>query len=104
MEGPGGSSGEANIHAGWRMALAQRAAQAYARNEQLAALAVAGSVGTGLADRFSDLELDCYWLSPPSDRDRTGPIDTLGGELEALGLTTTTTRSGAGLPAGRTRP
>jgi hypothetical protein len=84
VERPGGSSGEASIHAAWRMALAHRAAQAYVRNEQLAALVVAGSVGTGLADRFSDLELDCYWFSPPSDRDRTGPIHALGGELEAL--------------------
>jgi hypothetical protein len=63
------------------MAVAERAAAAYAGNEKLAALAVAGSVGAGLADRFSDLELDCYWSSPPSDADRTGPIGALGGEL-----------------------
>jgi hypothetical protein len=63
------------------MAVAERAATAYAGNRKLAALAVAGSVGGGLADRFSDLELDCYWSSPPSDADRTGPIGTLGGEL-----------------------
>jgi hypothetical protein len=31
--------------------------RAYASNDKLAALTVAGSVGTGLADRFSDLEL-----------------------------------------------
>jgi Domain of unknown function (DUF4037) len=84
VEEPGGESGSVNVHAAWRMALAERAAQAYARNEQLAALAVAGSVGTGLADRFSDLELDCYWFSPPGDLDRTGPIHMLGGELKAL--------------------
>ena len=47
--------------------MAERAAQAYAGNGKLAALAVAGSVGAGLADRFSDLELDCYWSSPPGD-------------------------------------
>ena len=84
MERPGGESSEVNVHVAWRMALAERAAQAYGRNEQLAALAVAGSVGAGLADRFSDLELDCYWFCPPSDLDRTGPIDMLGGELRAL--------------------
>src|SRR5439155_18435609 len=66
------------------MAQAATAARAYQPNPKLAALVVAGSVGTGLADRFSDLELDCYWFSPPSDRDRTGPIHALGGELEAL--------------------
>jgi hypothetical protein len=66
------------------MAVAERAAAAYAGNEKLAALAVAGSVGAGLADRFSDLELDCYWSSPPGGADRTGPIGALGGELTAL--------------------
>lgn len=63
------------------MAVAERAAAVYAGNRKLAALAVAGSVGAGLADRFSDLELDCYWSSPPANADRTGPISALGGEL-----------------------
>ena len=84
MERPGGESGEANIHAAWRLALAKTAAREYARNGQLAALAVAGSVGTGLADRFSDLELDCYWFSAPGELDRTGPIQALGGDLTAV--------------------
>jgi hypothetical protein len=59
-------------------------ARAYASNDKLAALTVAGSVGTGLADRFSDLELDCYWFDPPGDLDRSGPVHVLGGELQAL--------------------
>lgn len=73
-----------NVHAAWRMAVARTAAAAYTRNPKLAALTVAGSVGAGLADRFSDLELDCYWSAGPSDRDRTGPIEALGGSLTAL--------------------
>jgi hypothetical protein len=81
---PGGESGDANVHAAWRLALAELAARAYAANEKLAALTVAGSVGTGLADRFSDLELDCYWFDPPGDLDRSGPVHVLGGELEVL--------------------
>jgi hypothetical protein len=81
---PDGESGEANVHAAWRLALAEQAARAYASNEKLAALTAAGSVGTGLADRFSDLELDCYWFDPPGDLDRSGPVHVLGGELEAL--------------------
>lgn len=81
---PDGESGEANVHARWRLALAEHAARAYASNDKLAALTVAGSVGTGLADRFSDLELDCYWVDPPGDLDRSGPVHVLGGELEAL--------------------
>lgn len=77
-------SGEANVHAAWRLALAEQAGRAYASNQKLAALTVAGSVGTGLADRFSDLESDCYWFDPPGDLDRSGPVHALGGELEAL--------------------
>jgi len=84
VAGPGGEASQANVHAAWRMALAGQAAEAYAGNAKLAALAVAGSVGSGLADRFSDLELDCYWFSAPGDLDRTAPVDALGGELKHL--------------------
>jgi Domain of unknown function (DUF4037) len=77
-------SREDNVHAAWRLEEAKRAARAYGSNQKLAALAVAGSVGTGLADRFSDLELDCYWLAPPNDLDRLGPIRALGGESEVI--------------------
>jgi hypothetical protein len=41
-------------------------------SRNLAALAVAGSVGARIADRFSDLELDCYWAHPPAGR---GPFE-----------------------------
>jgi len=61
---------EGNVHAAWRMAVAERAAGVYAGNRNLAALAVAGSVGAGTADRFSDLELACYWVGPPAAADR----------------------------------
>src|SRR5215470_7583576 len=80
----GSGPGQANAHAAWRMALARRAAQAYARNGKLAAMTVAGSVGSGLADRFSDLELDCYWRGAPGDQDRLGPVSELGGALTSL--------------------
>ncbi len=74
-----------NVHAAWRMAVARRAvATGYATNPNVAALAVAGSVGAGVADRFSDLELDCYWLRPPADAERLAPARSLGGELTAL--------------------
>jgi len=64
--------------------VAAQSSRAYAGNDKLAALTVAGSVGAGLADGFSDLELDCYWAGPPGDLDRSGPVNVLGGELEAL--------------------
>jgi hypothetical protein len=79
-----GAPSDVNAHAAWRMAQAQRAAGAYRGNAKLAALTVAGSVGSGLADQFSDLELDCYWHTAPGDEDRAGPVRALGGELTAL--------------------
>jgi uncharacterized protein DUF4037 len=79
-----GGAGQGNVHVVWRLAEAERAASAYARNERVAAVAAAGSVGSGLADRFSDLELDCYWHEPPSDGDRLAPIEQLGGQIEAF--------------------
>jgi len=81
VEQPGG---EDNVHAVWRMAVARRVAGTYTGKPNIAALAVAGSVGAGLADRFSDLELDCYWLRPPTDADRLRPVDAVGGSLLAL--------------------
>ncbi len=84
MARPEGEPGAANVHAAWRLALAEHAARAYASNEKLAALTAAGSVAAGLADRLSDLELDCYWFDPPDDLDRSGPVHLLGGDLEVL--------------------
>jgi Domain of unknown function (DUF4037) len=80
----GGESAAGNVHAAWRMAVARQAAGAYAGNRNLTALAVAGSVGAGLADRFSDLELDCYWVRPPIDADRLAPVRAPGGKLTAM--------------------
>jgi hypothetical protein len=76
--------GPENVHAAWRMSVARQAARAYTGNRNVAALAVAGSVGAGIADRFSDLELDCYWVRPPADADRLAPVRALAGELTAL--------------------
>jgi hypothetical protein len=84
VAGTSGDTSQPNVHAAWRMAEARRAAQAYQPNPKLAALAVGGSVGSGLADQFSDLEVDCYWFSAPGDQDRTDPIRALGGDLTAL--------------------
>lgn len=66
------------------MAVARRVAAAYTGNPDVAALAVAGSVGAGLADRFSDLEIDCYWKRPPTDADRLRPVAAVGGALLAV--------------------
>jgi len=84
VELSGSAPGAQNVHAAWRMEVAARVAGTYTGNGNLAALAVAGSVGAGVADQFSDLELDCYWTRPPADADRLGPVAALGGELAAL--------------------
>ena len=84
MQWPDEMAGAENVHAAWRLGVAERAAGVYAGNRNLAALAAAGSVGAGIADQFSDLELDCYWVRPPADADRLAPVRALGGELTAL--------------------
>jgi hypothetical protein len=90
VAGTSGDTGQSNVHAAWRMAEARRAAQAYQPNPKLAALAVAGSVGSGLADQFSDLELDCYWSSVLLSEARTGADlgsfrEELSGRRRAIG-------------------
>lgn len=66
----------------WRLDVARAAAAVYASNPKIAAVAAAGSVGAGLADEWSDLEIDLYWHRAPDDDDRRRPIELLGGELE----------------------
>jgi hypothetical protein len=69
-------------HTTWRLDVARRVAAVYAGNPKVAATAAVGSVGSGIADEWSDLELDIYWHAPPSDEDRRRPIDVLGGHVE----------------------
>jgi hypothetical protein len=45
-------------HVAWRMEIAREIAEGYQAEDGLVALTVAGSVGAGLADRWSDLEID----------------------------------------------
>lgn len=65
----------------WRLQVARRIAAIYAANSKVAAVAVAGSVGAGLEDQWSDLEIDLYWRDPPDDHDRRGPIREMGGQI-----------------------
>src|SRR3954468_16020241 len=61
-----------------RRALAEIVAPAYAANPKVAGVLLAGSVARGLADQFSDIEIDIYWHTPPTDADRSAPIDRAG--------------------------
>ena len=64
--------------------LARRVATVYGSTGKVAAVVAAGSVGRGLADGYSDLDLDVYWSRRPSDGDRLGVISAVGGRLEQL--------------------
>ena len=61
-----------------RVAIAQKAARAYAANDRVVAALVAGSVARGLADAASDIELDVYWSSPPTAADREAAVEGAG--------------------------
>jgi hypothetical protein len=68
----------------WRLEVAREMAGHYAQNEKVAAVVVAGSVGHGRADAYSDIELDVFWLKPPTDEERKRPIKALAGEIIAF--------------------
>jgi predicted nucleotidyltransferase len=61
-----------------RLGIAERAAAAYIANPRVAAVLVAGSVARGLADEFSDIELDVYWAHPPTVEDRVTAVEGAG--------------------------
>jgi hypothetical protein len=60
----------ANPHAAWRLALALPMARLYATHPKMAAVVVAGSVGSGWADRYSDVEIHTFWREGPTDDER----------------------------------
>jgi hypothetical protein len=61
-----------------RISLAERAAVAYRTNPKVAAVLIAGSVARGLADEYSDIELDVYWSAAPTEADRRAAVETAG--------------------------
>lgn len=60
------------------VAIARRAAAAYASNPHVAAVLLAGSVARGLADEHSDIELDVYWVSAPTEDERIAAVEGAG--------------------------
>ncbi|MEO6512585.1 MAG: hypothetical protein ABIO16_16420 [Nocardioides sp.] len=63
-----------------RVAIAESMAPAYAANDAVAAVLLAGSVARGLADGHSDIELDVYWRRPPTEEERRAVVDDAGWE------------------------
>src|SRR4051794_17480725 len=61
-----------------RRALAEIVAPEYAANPKVAGVLLAGSVARAIADQFSDIEIDIYWHTPPTDKDLSAPIERAG--------------------------
>lgn len=70
-----------NYDSAWRLEKGKHVAALYAANPKLRALVVAGSVGRGWADEWSDLELDLFWNEPPTDADRKTVIEEAHGTI-----------------------
>ena len=68
----------------WRFALAEQIGAAYASNDNAEVIMVAGSVGRGSADRYSDVEVDVYYAEPPTDAERIAAVERCGGTVELL--------------------
>ena len=68
----------------WRFELAERIAASYMENPKTRVVMVAGSVGRGCADRYSDLEIDVYYNEAPTEADRIAAVEGCGAVLEGL--------------------
>ena len=62
----------------WRSALAQQIAPHYHANPKVRAVALAGSVALGYADRSSDIDLSVFWAEPPTGKERRDIIKRAG--------------------------
>jgi predicted nucleotidyltransferase len=69
----------------WRLALAHRIAAPYARSPNARVVMVAGSVARGVADSYSDIEIDVYYGRPPTEAERVAAAEASGGVLVGLG-------------------
>ena len=65
----------------WRTELARRVADAYAADPAAAVVQIAGSVGRGNDDDYSDIEIDVYYCQPPTLAQRRASVARTGGVL-----------------------
>jgi hypothetical protein len=73
-----------NAASRWRFEFARRIAASYARNPKVQAIQVAGSVGRGTADRYSDIEIDIYYSEPPTEAERRAAVVGCGAVVDSL--------------------
>ncbi len=69
---------------GWRLRLAERIGASYAANPNAKVVMIAGSVGRGSADRYSDIEIDVYYAEPPTETERVAAVQRCGGTVQQL--------------------
>src|SRR5262245_8487076 len=67
-----------------RLALAHKIVPAYAANPKVAVVVLAGSVGRGTADDFSDIEIDVFWNAAPTEEERRDLITAGGGVIHQV--------------------
>jgi hypothetical protein len=67
-----------------RWALAERIAASYGANPNARVVMIAGSVGRGSADLYSDVEVDVYYAEPPTTHERIAAVEGCGGIVELL--------------------
>jgi hypothetical protein len=68
----------------WRFALAKKIAESYAGYPNAEVVMIAGSVGRGTADRYSDIEIDVYYARPPTEAERIAAVEGCGGVVDKL--------------------
>ena len=62
----------------WRIALARRIAPIYVSHPKVKAILIGGSVGRGIADRYSDVEIGVFWAEPPFEAERKTLAEQVG--------------------------
>ena len=62
----------------WRIVLARRIVPIYANHPKVKVVIVGGSVGRGIADRYSDVEIGVFWIEPPSEAERQTLAERIG--------------------------
>lgn len=70
-----------NEHTRRRMIIAERVAESYADSSNTQVVMIAGSVGRGRADRYSDIEIDVYYDRPPTEAERIASVEGCGGTV-----------------------
>ncbi len=67
-----------NRQSEWRADLARQVSPIYAADSRVRAVMIAGSVGRGVADEYSDVEVGVFWSEAPSNDERRALAEGVG--------------------------